>query len=205
MKEELNQPIIIIPKSVYNNDSLTKGQKMIAGFLVGTAVNKGKKKIIVKNEELKNQTWFSKSYIKKTLDLLEQNNHINIKSHQNDSCVILIKSFPKHLKKIEPKQELTKKKKEQAFEKWRELYDKKRGKKRAKKKFMKFVGKEVSVEKIIESTKKYNKHLKISNTETKYKKYPATWLNQGCWDDEYETLEKNKKKRVKGQFYRPKR
>lgn len=36
----------------------------------------------------------------------------------------------------------------------------------------------------IESAKVYADQCKILNTETRFIKHPATWLNQGCWEDE---------------------
>ena len=40
--------------------------------------------------------------------------------------------------------------------------------------------------KCVESAKKYISH----STDTTYRKNPLTWLNQGCWDDEYENKSK---------------
>lgn len=46
--------------------------------------------------------------------------------------------------------------------------------------------KKVSFEKLMDGLEKYLKEIEIKKTEKQYIKHPATWLNQGCWDDEYE-------------------
>jgi hypothetical protein len=38
----------------------------------------------------------------------------------------------------------------------------------------------------------YNDDCKAKNTEPHYIKHPSTWLNQGCWADEYGTPKKNR-------------
>ena len=40
--------------------------------------------------------------------------------------------------------------------------------------------------KCVDSVKKYITY----TTNTTYRKNPLTWLNQGCWDDEYENKSK---------------
>ena len=36
----------------------------------------------------------------------------------------------------------------------------------------------------------YKEEIKRKQTEEQYIKYPATWLNQGCWDDTYQQEQK---------------
>ena len=43
----------------------------------------------------------------------------------------------------------------------------------------------------MEGLENYLKDIAKNNTEKKFIKQPATWLNKGCWDDEYE--QENKK------------
>jgi|TARA_R110002096_G_scaffold261638_5_gene455246 hypothetical protein len=70
--------------------------------------------------------------------------------------------------------------KEELFNQFWEIYGKKIGLKACKTKFMKL--NEETCIKCVSSAKSY-----ITNTtDTKYRKNPLTWLNQGCWDDEYE-------------------
>lgn len=63
-------------------------------------------------------------------------------------------------------------------------------------------------EEILEGVKNYAKHCKSENTERQFIKNPSTWLNKGCWADEYEIpqevasdpLESRWKARING-FY----
>lgn len=74
--------------------------------------------------------------------------------------------------------------KEKLFNQFWDIYGKKIGLKACKTKFMKLD--EVTCIKCVESAKKYILH----TTNTTYRKNPLTWLNQGCWDDEYENKSK---------------
>lgn len=71
------------------------------------------------------------------------------------------------------------------FNKFWDAYGKKVGLQACKNKFMKL---DIDVcEKCVEAAKKY-----VSTTpDIKYRKNPLTWLNQGCWDDEYENQSNN--------------
>ena len=58
-------------------------------------------------------------------------------------------------------------------------------KKRAQRAYDKAI-KEVSHETIMLGLKAYKAHLESEKTPRKYILHPASWLNDGCWDDELE-------------------
>jgi hypothetical protein len=70
------------------------------------------------------------------------------------------------------------------FEDFYTLYPRKEAKQNALKAYQKAV-KQVSHETIIEGVSKYKQQIDAKQTEKQYIKQPATWLNQGCWDDDY--------------------
>jgi len=70
------------------------------------------------------------------------------------------------------------------FEDFYTLYPRKEAKQNALKAYQKAV-KQVSHEAIIEGVSKYKQQIDAKQTEKQYIKQPATWLNQGCWDDDY--------------------
>lgn len=70
------------------------------------------------------------------------------------------------------------------FNYWYNLYPKKEGNKKAEASFLKVI-KEVSYETLVNGLKKYIEHIERNKIERQFIKQPATWLNQGCWDDEY--------------------
>lgn len=41
---------------------------------------------------------------------------------------------------------------------------------------------------IMDGLKKYIDDIRIKRTEPKFIKHPSTWLNQGCWQDEYDSF-----------------
>ena len=45
--------------------------------------------------------------------------------------------------------------------------------------------KKVTFEELLAGIKRYAQHCKDQHTEEQYIKHPSTWLNQGCWGDEY--------------------
>lgn len=71
------------------------------------------------------------------------------------------------------------------FAEFYQAYPRHIGKISAEKAFLKALSL-VSHETIMNGLVKYNANIKEQGTETTFIKYPATWLNQGCWDDEYE-------------------
>ena len=40
-------------------------------------------------------------------------------------------------------------------------------------------------ETILKGVENYKKYIEINKTEERFIKHPTTWLNQGCWEDEY--------------------
>lgn len=68
-------------------------------------------------------------------------------------------------------------------------YPKKKSKQAAERAFNTAI-KKVSFEKIMQGLKAYKEDIKKKQTQEQYIKYPATWLNQECWDDDYTTTNK---------------
>lgn len=68
-------------------------------------------------------------------------------------------------------------------------YPKKKSKQAAERAFNTAI-KKVSFEKIMQGLKAYKEDIKKKQTQEQYIKYPATWLNQECWDDDYATTTK---------------
>ena len=78
------------------------------------------------------------------------------------------------------------------FEEFYKKYPLKKSKEKAISSFKKAL-KKVSFETIMRGLDNYLKDIEKNKTEKKYIKHPTTWLNQGCWEDEYEnTVDKNK-------------
>ena len=68
-------------------------------------------------------------------------------------------------------------------------YPKKKSKQAAEKAFNTAI-KKASFEKIMQGLKAYKEDIKKKQTQDQYIKYPATWLNQECWEDDYTTTNK---------------
>jgi hypothetical protein len=66
-----------------------------------------------------------------------------------------------------------------------DAYPKKVGKLNAEVAYKKAI-KKVNHNILMAGLEKYKTYLAINKTESKYIKQPATWLNQGCWEDSYE-------------------
>lgn len=75
---------------------------------------------------------------------------------------------------------------ENQFEQFWELYDNKKGKAKAKAKFLRLS--DTEAEKALQTVEAYVK----ATPDIKYRKYPETWLNGKCWDDEIKISEPNK-------------
>ena len=54
--------------------------------------------------------------------------------------------------------------------------------------------KKVDFDTIMKGLNNYLQEIEEKKTEKKYIKHPSTWLNQGCWEDEYENKNANKGK-----------
>lgn len=73
------------------------------------------------------------------------------------------------------------------FEDFWKSYPKKTGKQKAISCYEKAL-KTATHETIMKGLYRYNQFLKMNKTEEKYIKHPQTWLNAGCWLDEYKDL-----------------
>ena len=74
------------------------------------------------------------------------------------------------------------------FEEWWKLCPKKVDKDKSFRKFNTIVaGKLATVEELTEGMRKYSQKCIRENTEDHFIKHPSTWLNSGCWKDEYTT------------------
>lgn len=70
------------------------------------------------------------------------------------------------------------------FEQWWDVYPKKTGKIAAHLSFRKAIREGVSAEILIQGAMLYARMKEVTG-DRKYIKNPATWLNQGCWDDDH--------------------
>ena len=70
------------------------------------------------------------------------------------------------------------------FEEFWKAYTKKIGKQKAQSCYQSAL-KKTSHETIMIELKRYNEYIRMNKTEDKYIKHPQTWLNAGCWLDEY--------------------
>lgn len=74
----------------------------------------------------------------------------------------------------------------QQFETWWAEYPNKKSKQDALKIFEKLMAREqVSFDELLAGAKAYAEHCRREKTDPHYIKHPSTWLNQGCWADEY--------------------
>ena len=71
------------------------------------------------------------------------------------------------------------------FEKFYNIYPRKEAKNAAFKSWEKVLKDGVSSDDIFNGVKCYNNYITANKVERRYIKMPATWLNQGCWTDEY--------------------
>ena len=75
----------------------------------------------------------------------------------------------------------------QQFETWWAEYPNKKSKQDALKIFEKLMEREqASFDELLAGAKAYAEHCRREKTDPHYIKHPSTWLNQGCWADEYE-------------------
>lgn len=71
------------------------------------------------------------------------------------------------------------------FENFFSLYPRKEVKKEAAKCFEKALKDGVLLSNILDGVKRYNRFIEEKKVERRFIKLPTTWLNQGCWDDDY--------------------
>jgi len=78
---------------------------------------------------------------------------------------------------------------ESQFEEFWKKYQLHKSKDAAKKKFLVLMKNSKNQNElfklIIDGVERYNREIKTKNIDPKYVKHPSTWLNQGCWNDEY--------------------
>lgn len=76
------------------------------------------------------------------------------------------------------------------FEQWWAKYPNKKSKQDALKSFNRVLAsKQATLDQLMHGLEAYSNDCKAKNTETHYIKHPSTWLNQGCWADEYGAAE----------------
>ena len=74
------------------------------------------------------------------------------------------------------------------FEEWWKETPRKVSKDEAFKKFNIILAeKKATYDELIEGIKRYAEHCRHEKIEDRFIKHPSTWLNQGCWKDEYKT------------------
>lgn len=74
----------------------------------------------------------------------------------------------------------------QQFEIWWAEYPNKKSKQDAQRIFEKLLtAQRVSFDELLAGAKAYAEHCRQEKTNPHYIKHPSTWLNQGCWADEY--------------------
>lgn len=87
------------------------------------------------------------------------------------------------------------------FDEFYSLYPRKEAKQKALQAYLKAI-KKVDKDTLLEGLKKYIDYIKTNKKEREFIKHPATWLNQGCWDDEYKS-ETKKECGINGLGYNP--
>ena len=85
-----------------------------------------------------------------------------------------------------------------SFEEFWNKYPKKLNKKKSETIFLQAI-KKTNPQDILKGVDNYNKHIKVNNIQSQYIKYPTTWLNGECWNDEYS----NSIQEVKEYVYNP--
>ena len=80
--------------------------------------------------------------------------------------------------------EITKTEINNNFDEFYSLYPRKEAKQKALQAYLK-ARKKVDKDTLLEGLKKYIDYIKTNKKEREFIKHPATWLNQGCWEDEY--------------------
>ena len=145
----------------------------------------------------------SEQQIRTSLNKLKSTNEITIKSTKEYS-IILINNWNEYQQNNQQNnqqvtneqptsnQQVTTNKNEKndknnihvQFEKFYETYPKKKSRQAAEKAFNSAI-KKVDFETLMQGLDAYKEEIKRKNTEERFIKYPATWLHQGCWDDDY--------------------
>ena len=76
------------------------------------------------------------------------------------------------------------------FDEWWKVYPVKKSKLAALNKFDEVLREQsATFDELMEGARKYADEVYYEKTENRYIKHPSTWLNQGCWADEYKKHE----------------
>lgn len=70
------------------------------------------------------------------------------------------------------------------FSEWWAAYPRKIGKRQAERAYKAALKAGAAPEELMEALEAHKQHWRLANTETRYIKHPATWLNAGSWMDE---------------------
>jgi hypothetical protein len=73
------------------------------------------------------------------------------------------------------------------FSEWWDAYPRKVGKKQAERSYKAALKSGASPEELLEALEAHKQNWRLANTEVRYIKHPATWLNSGSWTDELDT------------------
>lgn len=73
------------------------------------------------------------------------------------------------------------------FEDFYNLYPNKKGRASAEKSYKRVIDKGTDHDDLMKGLERYLEDIKANKTEKQFIAHPATWLNQGRWDDEYDT------------------
>jgi hypothetical protein len=76
-----------------------------------------------------------------------------------------------------------------AFLKFYSDYPRHRDKPRAWQAWQKVNPEETKTNQIMDGIENFNKEIEVKQTPKKYIKYPAVWLNNLCWEDDYEIIQ----------------
>lgn len=72
------------------------------------------------------------------------------------------------------------------FEEFYAIYPRHEAKEAARRSWNKLKPTDADMETIMEGVRRYVHHVEANRTEKRYIRLPATWLNGGCWTDEYD-------------------
>ena len=79
------------------------------------------------------------------------------------------------------------------FEDFYKDYPLKKSRKKAEAIYIKIINSGVNHEDLIKGLNNYLADIRINKTEKRFIKHPTTWLNQECWNDEYNSKPKRKR------------
>lgn len=107
-------------------------------------------------------------------------------SSKNNASPIIYNLNNIHTRERKERKKINKKSFLSEFETWWAEYPNKKSKQDALRIFEKLLGEnQVTFDELLAGAKAYAEHCRREKTEPHYIKHPSTWLNQGCWADEY--------------------